>query len=315
VTDFVTDLPKAELHLHIEGTLEPELAFTLAARNGVALSFADVASLRHAYRFTDLQSFLDLYFACMGVLRTEEDFRDLAAAYLARAKADGVTRVEMFFDPQAHIARGVPLATVIGGLTTAALDAAQAGGPTVGLIACLLRDAGPASALLTVEALAEYRDALVGIGLDSTELGYPPADYAEAFRLAGQLGLRKVAHAGEEGPPDFVWQAIDVLGAERVDHGIRSVEDKALLRRLAADGTPLTLCPLSNVRLRAVPSLAAHPLPVFLDAGVRVTINSDDPAYFGGYVADNYRAVADAFGLGQADLRSLAETSLAACFP
>jgi adenosine deaminase len=315
VTDFVTALPKAELHLHVEGTLEPELAFTLAARNGVTLPFSDVASLRRAYQFSDLQSFLDLYYACMGVLRTEEDFRDLAAAYLTRARADGVVRVEMFFDPQAHLARGVPIATVIGGLAAAALDAAQAGGPTVGLIACLLRDHGPASAVSTVAALAEYADALVGIGLDSTELGYPPADYAEAFEAAGQLGLRKVAHAGEEGPPDFVWQAIDVLGAERVDHGIRSVEDKALLRRLAADRTPLTLCPLSNVRLRAVPSLTAHPLPVLLDAGVHVTINSDDPAYFGGYVADNYRAVADAFGLGEAALRSLAEASLAASFP
>jgi adenosine deaminase len=315
VTDFVTTLPKAELHLHVEGTLEPELAFALAARNGVALPFTDVASLRRAYQFTDLQSFLDLYYACMGVLRTEEDFRDLAAAYLARAAADGVVRVEMFFDPQAHLSRGVPLGTVIGGLAAAALDAAQAGGPAVGLIACLLRDQGAASALATVEALAEYRDALVGIGLDSTEVGYPPADYAGAFQLAEQLGLRKVAHAGEEGPPDFVWQAIDVLGAERVDHGIRSVEDKALLRRLAADHTPLTLCPLSNVRLRTVPTLTAHPLPVLLDAGVHVTINSDDPAYFGGYVADNYRAVADAFGFGQADLRTLAEASLAACFP
>jgi adenine deaminase len=314
VTDFVTSLPKAELHLHIEGTLEPELAFTLAARNGVTLPFGDVASLRRAYQFTDLQSFLDLYYACMGVLRTEEDFRDLAAAYLARAKSDGVARVEMFFDPQAHRNRGVALQTVIGGLAAAALDVAQAGGPTVGLIACLLRDLGPAAALSTVEALADYKDALVGIGLDSTEVGYPPADYAEAFELAGQLGLRKVAHAGEEGPPDFVWQALDVLGAERVDHGIRSVEDKALLRRLAADRTPLTLCPLSNVRLRAVPTLAAHPLPVLLDAGVRVTVNSDDPAYFGGYIADNYRAVADTFGLSEAGLRSLAEASLAACF-
>ncbi|HTU72843.1 MAG TPA: adenosine deaminase [Trebonia sp.] len=314
MTDFVTTVPKAELHLHVEGALEPELAFTLAARNGLTLPFGDVASLRRAYQFTDLQSFLDLYYACMGVLRTEADFRELAAAYLARAKADGVTRVEMFFDPQAHVARGVPLATVIGGLAAAALAAAQAGGPTVGLIACLLRDAGPASALATVESLAEFADALVGIGLDSTELGYPPADYRAAFELAGQLGLRKVAHAGEEGPADFVWQAIDVLGAERVDHGIRSVEDRALLRRLAADRTPLTVCPLSNVRLKAVPSLAAHPLPVLLDAGVHVTVNSDDPAYFGGYIADNYRAVAGAFGLGEADVRSLAEASLAACF-
>ena len=315
MTDFVAALPKAELHLHVEGTLEPELAFTLAARNGITLPFCDVASLRKAYQFTDLQSFLDLYYACMGVLRTEEDFRDLAAAYLTRARADGVVRAEMFFDPQAHLSRGVPLATVIGGLAAAALDAAQAGGPTVGLIACLLRDQGPASALATVESLAEYADALVGIGLDSAEVGYPPADYADAFELAGQLGLRKVAHAGEEGPPDFVWQAIDVLGAERVDHGIRAVEDQALLRRLAADRTPLTLCPLSNVRLRAVPTLAAHPLPVLLDAGVHVTINSDDPAYFGGYVADNYRAVGDVFGLGHADLRSLADASVAACFP
>ena len=213
------------------------------AQRSRACPFPDVASLRRAYQFSNLQSFLDLYYACMAVLRTEEDFRDLAAAYLTRARADGVVRAEMFFDPQAHLDRGVPLASVIAGLTTAAREAALAGGPTVGLIACLLRDHGPASALETVEALAGYRDALTGIGLDSAELGYPPADYAAAFELAGQLGLRKVAHAGEEGPPDFVWQAIDVLGAERIDHGIRSVEDKALLRRLAADQTPLTGLP------------------------------------------------------------------------
>jgi adenine deaminase len=251
VADFVTALPKAELHLHVEGTLEPELAFTLAARNAVALPFPDVASPRRAYQFSDLQSFLDLYYACMAVLRTEEDFRDLAAAYLTRARADGVVRAEMFFDPQAHLDRGVPLASVIAGLTRAAREAELAGGPTVGLIACLLRDHGPASAVETVEALAGYRDALTGIGLDSAEVGYPPANYAAAFELAGQLGLRKVA----------------------------------------------------------------HPLPVLLDAGVHVTINSDDLAYFGGYVADNYRAVADAFGLGEPDLRSLAAASMAACFP
>jgi len=311
---FVAGLPKAELHLHIEGTLEPELAFELATRNGVRLPFADVTELRRAQDFGDLQSFLDLYYACMAVLRTAEDFHDLAAAYLDRAQADGVVRAEMFFDPQEHTTRGVPLSEVVSGLSSAAIESAAAGGPEVALIACVVRHRGPDAALETVQSLEPHRGTIVGVGLDSTELGHPPRLFAPAFAAAAELGFRRVAHAGEEGPPAYVWEAIDVLGVERVDHGIRCIEDAALVRRLAADGTPLTVCPLSNVRLRAVPDLAGHPLPRLLDAGVTVTINSDDPAYFGGYVADNYVAVAEAFGLSEADLAALARASLEASF-
>ena len=311
---FVAGLPKAELHLHIEGTLEPELAFELATRNGIRLPFADVAELRRAQDFSDLQSFLDLYYACMAVLRTAEDFHDLAAAYLSRARADGVVRAEVFFDPQEHTTRGVPLSEVVSGLSSAAIESAAAGGPEVALIACVVRHRGPDAALETVQSLEPHRGAIVGVGLDSTELGHPPRLFAPAFAAAAELGFRRVAHAGEEGPPAYVWEAIDVLGVERVDHGIRCIEDAALVRRLAADGTPLTVCPLSNVRLRAVPDLAGHPLPRLLDAGVRVTINSDDPAYFGGYVADNYVAVAETFGLSEADLAALARASLEASF-
>jgi adenosine deaminase len=311
----VTALPKAELHLHIEGTLEPELAFALAARNGVPLPYQDAAALRRAYSFSDLSSFLALYYECMAVLRTAEDFADLASAYLARARADGVTRVEMFFDPQMHAARGVPLAEVIGGLRAAADRSAASGGPRVGLIACFLRDRGPRDAAATLEALAGHARAgdLLGVGLDSAEVGYPPGDFAAVFADARGLGLHTVAHAGEEGPPEYVWQAIDLLGVERVDHGIRSVEDPALLRRLAADGTPLTVCPLSNVRLRCVPAIGQHPLPALLDAGVNVTVNSDDPAYFGGYVADNYLALASGLGVSLGELAAIAANSLAAC--
>ncbi len=308
----VAALPKAELHLHIEGTLEPELAFTLAARNGVALRHADADALRHAYAFHDLGSFLALYYECMAVLRTADDFADLGSAYLARARADGVTRAEIFFDPQMHLSRGVPLADVIGGLRVAAARSAASGGPEVALIACFLRDQGPADAAKTLEALAPHAGQLLGVGLDSAEVGYPPGDFAAVFADARELGLHTVAHAGEEGPPDYVWQALDLLGVERVDHGIRSVEDPALLRRLAADRTPLTVCPLSNVRLRCVPALDSHPLPRLLDAGVLVTVNSDDPAYFGGYVADNYLALASGLDLDLPTLAALADNSLAA---
>jgi adenosine deaminase len=314
VRSYVVGLPKAELHLHLEGTLEPELAFELAARNRVTLPFADVAALKRAHDFDDLRSFLDLYYACMEVLRTEEDFHDLAAAYLARAGDDGVARAEVFFDPQEHTARGVSLSEVVTGLTRAAEESVAAGGPEVALIACAVRHRGPAAALELAESLEPHRDAITGFGLDSTEVDHPPSGFAAAFAAAGELGFRRVAHAGEEGPPDFVWQAIDVLGVERVDHGVRCVEDPALVRRLATDGTPLTMCPLSNVRLRVVPELAAHPLPRLLDAGVRVTVNSDDPAYFGGYVADNYVAVAEAFGFSEAELAALAQASLEASF-
>ncbi|QIG43980.1 adenosine deaminase [Nocardioides anomalus] len=308
--ELVTGLAKAELHLHLEGTLEPELAFALAARNGVSLPYAGVAALRRAYDFADLQSFLDLYYACMAVLRTAEDFRDLAAAYLDRARADGVVRAEVFFDPQEHTARGVPLAEVVAGLSRAAQESVAAGGPQVAFIACAVRHRGPAEALAMVESLEPHVGTVVGLGLDSTERGHPPRDYARAFDAARGLGLRTVAHAGEEGPPAYVWEALDVLGVERVDHGVRCVEDAALVRRLAADGTPLTVCPLSNVRLRVVDDLRDHPLPRLLDAGVRVTLNSDDPAYFGGYVADNYVACAEAFGWSEADLTALARASL-----
>jgi adenosine deaminase len=312
-SEQVAALPKAELHLHIEGTLEPELALELSARNGVALSYQDVDALRGAYSFSDLSSFLALYYECMAVLRTAEDFADLGQAYLARAKADGVRRVEMFFDPQVHLSRGVPLTEVIGGLRKAADRSAETGGPEVGLIACFLRDRGPADAARTLEALADHAGQLLAVGLDSAEVGYPPGDFADVFADARGLGLHGVAHAGEEGPPEYVWQAIDLLGVARVDHGIRSVEDPALLRRLAADGTPLTVCPLSNVRLRCVPTMAAHPLPALLDAGVKVTVNSDDPAYFGGYIGDNYLALASGLGLGLSDLAALAANSLDAC--
>jgi adenosine deaminase len=309
----VSALPKAELHLHVEGTLEPELAFDLAARNGVGLRYPDTETLRRAYQFSDLSSFLALYYECMAVLRTAEDFADLATAYLDRARADGVTRVEMFFDPQMHLCRGVPLTEVIGGLRAAAERSAASGGPQAGLIACFLRDLGPADAAATLEALAGHAGELLGIGLDSAEVGYPPGAFARVFDDARALGLHTVAHAGEEGPPEYVWQALDLLGVERVDHGIRSVEDPALLRRLAADRTPLTVCPLSNVRLRCVEAIASHPIPRLLDAGVHVTVNSDDPAYFGGYIADNYLALAQGLDLGHDTLAALAANSLAAC--
>ncbi len=309
----VSALPKAELHLHVEGTLEPELAFSLAARNGVELRYPDTETLRRAYQFSDLSSFLTLYYECMAVLRTAEDFADLATAYLDRARADGVTRVEMFFDPQMHLSRGVPLTEVIGGLRAAADRSAASGGPHAGLIACFLRDLGPADAAATLEAVAGHAGELLGVGLDSAEVGYPPGDFARVFDDARALGLHTVAHAGEEGPPEYVWQALDLLGVERVDHGIRSVEDPALLRRLAADRTPLTVCPLSNVRLRCVEAIASHPIPLLLEAGVHVTVNSDDPAYFGGYVADNYLALAEGLGLGYDTLAALAANSLAAC--
>ncbi|HET6939415.1 MAG TPA: adenosine deaminase [Nocardioides sp.] len=311
---YVTGLAKAELHLHLEGTLEPELAFELAARNGVTLPFADVQQLRRAHSFGDLQSFLDLYYTCLTVLRTADDFHDLAAAYVARARADGVVRAEVFFDPQEHTARGVPLAEVVAGLSRAAAGSAAAGGPEVALIACAVRHRGPEAALEMVQSLEPHREAIAGVGLDSTEVDHPPRLFAAAFEVAGELGFHRVAHAGEEGPPDYIWEAIDVLGVERVDHGVRCIEDDALVRRLAADGTALTMCPLSNVRLQVVPDLAGHPLPRLLDAGVRVTVNSDDPAYFGGYVADNYMAVAGAYDLSEADLVVLAQTSLDACF-
>ncbi len=312
MTDLRT-LPKAELHLHVEGTLEPELAFELAGRNGVSLPFADVADLRRRYDFDDLQSFLNLYYACMAVLQTERDFTDLAVAYFERASADGVRHVEMFFDPQVHARNGVPVDVVIDGLRAGFDIAAERWGITGGLIVCIVRDHPVASAEALIEEIAPRAHDLLGIGLDSAEVGYPPSLFEGVFRRAAELGLHRVAHAGEEAPASYVWEALRLLEVERVDHGIRSVDDAELLTHLAERRVPLTVCPLSNVRLRAVTDLAAHPLRELVDAGVVVTINSDDPSYFGGYIGDNYAAVAR-LGFDVSELAQLAENSIEASF-
>ncbi|MBV2357907.1 adenosine deaminase [Streptomyces sp. J2-1] len=307
-------LPKAELHLHIEGTLEPELAFALAARNGITLPWTDTEALREAYRFQDLQSFLDLYYELMAVLRTEQDFADLADAYLARAAAQGVRHAEIFFDPQAHLARGVDMATVVEGLWRALGTSRERHGVSTRLILCFLRDESAASALDTLRLAEPFLDRITGVGLDSAEVGHPPAAFREVYEAAAALGLRRVAHAGEEGPPEYITEALDVLGIERVDHGLRCVEDPELVARLVRDRVPLTLCPLSNVRLRTVDTLADHPLPAMLDAGLMCTVNSDDPAYFGGYAGDNFDAVQATLGLTGERLRELARNSFLASF-
>ncbi|MFI1863857.1 adenosine deaminase [Streptomyces jumonjinensis] len=307
-------LPKAELHLHIEGTLEPELAFALAARNGVTLPFKDTEELRRAYDFQDLQSFLDLYYGLMAVLRTEDDFAELADAYLTRAAAQGVRHAEIFFDPQAHTARGVPIGTVIEGLATA-LDAAERRhGVSTRLIMCFLRDQSADSALETLESAKPYLHRITAVGLDSAEAGNPPSKFREVYEAAAALGLRKVAHAGEEGPAAYVREALDVLGVERIDHGLRCMEDPELVERLARERVPLTLCPLSNLRLRVIDLLEEHPLARMMDAGLFCTVNSDDPAYFGGYVGDTFHAVREALGLSEDRLRELARNSFEASF-
>ncbi|MEU6817002.1 adenosine deaminase [Streptomyces sp. NPDC046860] len=307
-------LPKAELHLHIEGTLEPELAFRLAERNGVELSHADTEALREAYRFEDLQSFLNLYYELMAVLRTERDFEELADAYLARAAEQGVRHAEIFFDPQAHLARGVEMGTVVEGLWRALGRSEETHGVSTKLIMCFLRDESAESALATLDAAKPYLDRITAVGLDSAEVGNPPEKFREVYDAAAALGLRRVAHAGEEGPPEYVVQALDLLGVERVDHGLRSMEDPALVERLVRDRVPLTLCPLSNVRLRTVDTLADHPLPAMLEAGLMCTVNSDDPAYFGGYAGDNFHAVRDTLGLSEDQMRELARNSFLASF-
>ncbi|MEV7276218.1 adenosine deaminase [Streptomyces sp. NPDC093111] len=307
-------VPKAELHLHIEGTLEPELAFALAARNGVTLPYADTEALRDAYRFSDLQSFLDLYYGLMGVLRTAEDFTELADAYLARAAEQGVRHAEIFFDPQAHTARGVPFGVVVEGLGVALDRAEERYGISTRLIMCFLRDESAESAMATLETAKPYLHRITGVGLDSAEVGHPPAKFREVYEEAARLGLRRVAHAGEEGPAAYVREALDVLGVERIDHGLRCLEDPSLVERLARERVPLTLCPLSNVRLRTIDTIEDHPLRTMLAAGLVATVNSDDPAYFGGYAGDNFDAVRDALGLGEEELRTLARNSFLAAF-
>lgn len=307
-------LPKAELHLHIEGALEPDLAFECARRNGITLPYADVADLRRHYDFSNLQSFLNLYYTGMSVLRTARDFTDLAESYLVRAREQGVRHAEIFFDPQAHTTRGVAMETVIDGLEAALSTSQQRHGISTRLIACFLRDHGPDEAMATFDALLPHADRITGVGLDSAEVGYPPQDFAPVFTRARDAGLRLVAHAGEEGPPEYVWQALDVLGVERVDHGIRAAEDPELMKRLARDQVPLTVCPLSNVRLRAVDTLEVHPLPRLVDAGLLTTINSDDPTYFGGYVGDNFDAIRSDLGFSDAALRQFAVNSIRCSF-
>lgn len=307
-------LPVAELHVHIEGTLEPELLVSLAARNGTWMPVLDVDELRALYRFDSLKSFLSLYYANLRVLKLEQDFYDLARAYLARAAAAGVRRAEIFFDPQTHLANGVQLGEVFAGLTAALADGARDHGISADLILCFLRDLGADAADAVLRACLPFREHFIGVGLDSAEVGHPPGLFRQVYQLAAAEGLRLVAHAGEEGGPDYVRGALDELRVERVDHGVRSMEDPELVARLRDERVALTVCPLSNVALRVVPALGDHMLPAMLDAGLLATVNSDDPAYFGGYVDDNLDAVRTAFGYGDAELAALARNSFEACF-
>jgi len=312
--EFLRALPKAELHLHIEGTLEPEMMFELASRNGVTLPYPDVAAVRDAYVFEDLQSFLDIYYAGCRVLLHERDFADLTRAYLERAAVDGVRHAEIFFDPQTHTDRGVPFRTVVDGITAALEGAERDLGITSRLILCFLRDLTAEAAMATLEQALPHRDAIVAVGLDSAEVGNPPEKFRDVFDRARAEGFLTVAHAGEEGPPDYIWQALDVLHVARIDHGVRCIEDEALLERLVDEAVPLTVCPLSNVKLRVFPTLADHDMAELLRRGLRVTINSDDPAYFGGYVVENYAATTEALGFTRGEQLQLARNSFLASF-
>ena len=311
---FIRRIPKAELHLHIEGTLEPEMMFELARKHRLALPYASVEQLRQAYRFSNLQSFLDIYYQGADVLRDEDDFHALTSAYLRRAHADGVVHAEIFFDPQTHTARGVPFATIIGGIHSALEEAKGALGITHRLILCFLRHLSAQDAMTTLEQALPHVGAITAVGLDSSEAGHPPSKFAAVFARARSEGLLTVAHAGEEGPPEYVSEALDLLQVNRVDHGVRSAEDPALLARLVRDRVPLTVCPLSNVRLRVFDRMEDHNLKRLLRQGLCVTVNSDDPAYFGGYVAENYLAAFRALVLSRADIVQLASNSFEASF-
>ena len=311
---FIRALPKAELHLHIEGTLEPEMMVALAERNGITLPYASVDEVRAAYDFADLQSFLDIYYEGAAVLVTEDDFHDLMLAYLERAHADGVRRAEIFFDPQTHTARGIDFEVFMPGFLRAIDEATQQWGMTVGLIMCFLRHLPPDDALATWMASEAYHGDLLGVGLDSSEVGFPPELFEGVYDRARAAGLHVVAHAGEEGPPEYITGALDRLCVERIDHGVRAEQDPAVVQRLAAERVPLTMCPLSNVKLRVFDAIESHNIKRLLDAGVMVTVNSDDPAYFGGYVLDNYLAVAEGLDLSRADLVTLARNSIMASF-
>jgi adenosine deaminase len=314
MSDIAASVPKVEMHLHIEGTLEPELMFELAHRNALDLPFQTVDAVRAAYEFTDLQSFLDIYYQGAAVLRTTEDFDALMWAYLERAAADGVRHAEMFFDPQTHTGRGVGFDVFMPGFAAARQRAADRLGVTTDLIMCFLRHLPESAAFDTLAAASDHLDQITAVGLDSSEVGFPPENFQRVFAEARAAGLRAVAHAGEEGPPEYVWKALDLLGAERIDHGVRAAEDEALLDRLVADRIPLTMCPLSNVKLRVFDRIEDHNIGRLFERGVVVTINSDDPAYFGGYVADNYRAVQSGLGLSDEDMARIARNSIEASF-
>ena len=312
--DFIRALPKAELHLHIEGTLEPELTFELAKKHGVVPKYADVEALRAAYDFSDLQSFLDLYYAGADVLRDEEDFHALTIAYLRRAQADGVVHVEIFFDPQTHTSRGIALDTVLAGIRRAMADGEREFGISHRLIPCFLRHLDEDDAMRTLDALLPHKQHFAAVGLDSSERGHPPSKFARVFERARQEGLPAVAHAGEEGPPEYIFQALDLLKVSRIDHGVRCEEDAALIERLVREQIPLTVCPLSNVKLCVYARIEDHNLKRLLGRGLNVMINSDDPAYFGGYVLRNYLAVWRGLDLSKTDIVRLARNSIEASF-
>jgi adenosine deaminase len=314
IASLIDRLPKVELHVHLEGTLEPELALRLADRNRIALPFRSVEEMRAAYDFADLQAFLDVYYAACSVLVTRDDFRELTMAYLARADADGVRHVEPFFDPQTHTERGIPMEVVIGGILDGLVEGERRYGITSGLILSFLRHLPPQSADETLAAAEPWLDRIVAVGLDSSEVGFPPEPFAPTFARARELGLRAVAHAGEEGAAALIARTIDSLGVSRIDHGVRAAEDPAVMARLADAGITLTACPNSNIRLKVFPSMERSPVRTLLDAGVAVTINSDDPAYFGGYIGDNYRAVTAALGLSAANLAGLAANAINGSF-
>jgi adenosine deaminase len=314
VEAFIRGLPKAELHIHLEGSLEPEMLFELADRNRVAIRFDSVEQLRSAYRFSDLQSFLDLYYEGVSVLVRGEDFRDLTRQYTEHAWRDNVRHVEVFFDPQVHTDRGIAFETVVGGIHEALASARREHGITSRLIMCFVRHLSQAEAITALEQALPFRDQIAGVGLDSSELGHPPSKFVDVFARARAEGFHVVAHAGEEGPPEYIRQALDQLGAERIDHGVRAMEDPDLVRRLVHDRIPLTVCPLSNVKLGVFPSMRAHNLRQLLDAGLLVTLNSDDPAYFGGYLVDNYLAAQRALDLDRNDIHRIAANGFEASF-
>ena len=311
---FIREMPKVELHMHIEGSLEPELMFKLAQRNGVPLRFNSVDEVRKAYKFTDLQSFLDIYYEGASVLLKEADFYDMTWAYLKKVKSQNLRHTEIFFDPQTHTDRDVPFETVINGIRRALVDAEQHLNITSKLIMCFLRHLSAEAAMQTLKQALPYKDWIVAVGLDSSEVGNPPMKFTAVFGEARAQGFLTVAHAGEEGPPEYVWQALDLLKAKRIDHGVRSEGDAKLVKRLAREQIPLTVCPLSNIKLRGFESMEKHNLKRLLDLGLCVTVNSDDPAYFGGYMTENYLAIQKGLNLGLEDIRSLAINAIHATF-